>query len=85
MHIVSVDDVYRFVDLIQVVCKQKSAAELDMKFSNALKLRSSGLEILGAVRQTIIDNREQIECLIGPDRRNEIAGVITFVNKAYGR
>ncbi len=50
-----------------------------------MNLGSSGLEILGALQQTVISYRGEIENLLGPARSQDIDDVIAFVDKAFGR
>jgi hypothetical protein len=79
------EDVYRFVERLKLECIKNGATELLGQLEDALHLGSSGLEILGAIRQAMIDNRITIEQLLGPIGREEISQVVGFVDKAYGR
>lgn len=79
------DDVYRFVERLKSECQNSGATELLAQLDDALHLGSSGLEILGAVRQTIIGNRALIERLLGAARKDEANQVVAFVDGAFGR
>jgi len=79
------DDVYRFVERLKSECQKNGATALLAQLDDALHLGSSGLEILGAVRQTIIGNRAFIERLLGAAGKDEANQVVVFVDKAFGR
>jgi hypothetical protein len=49
---------------------------------DAVHLGSSGLEILGAIRKTLIENHSQVETVVGSDGCQKAAQVIAFVGKA---
>ena len=57
------------------------ASELD----DALHLGSSGLEILGAIRKTLVENHGEVETILGLGGWKKAAKVIAFVDKAFGR
>ena len=79
--ITTVDDVYRFVDRLKLEANSHGAAALATQLDDALHLGSSGLEILGAIRQTLITNRTSIEQLLGPSGKEEADQVIAFVTR----
>lgn len=79
------DDVYRFVEHLKSECQKNGATELFAQLDDALHLGSSGLEILGAVRHTILNNRASIERLLGAGGKDEANQVLIFVDKAFGR
>ena len=79
------DDVYRFVERLKSECQEHGATELSLKLDDALCLGSSGLEILGAIRHTIISNLTSVERLLGVAGKDEANQVIGFVDKAFGR
>ena len=84
-HIETAEDVYRFVEHLKSECQKNGATELFGQLDDALHLGSSGLEILGAVQQTIIRNRASIERLLGATGKDEATQVVAFVDKAFGR
>jgi hypothetical protein len=63
----SAGDVYQFVEQVKVASQQRGEIGLYEQLNRAMHLGSSGLEILGAVRQTVSENRGEIERLLGPD------------------
>ncbi len=83
--IITSDDVYRFVERLKVQSEKGGLQELATQLDDALHLGSSGLEILGAIRQAVIENRIAIEQMLGPSRKDEAEQVIAFVDRAYGR
>ena len=79
------DDVYRFVERLKVQSEKGGLRELATQLDDALHLGSSGLEILGAIRQTVIENRIAIEQMLGSSGKDETEQVIAFVDRAFGR
>jgi len=43
------------------------------------------LEILGAIRQTVIDNHDAVGRLLGPDGKSRAEQAIAFVDRSFGR
>jgi hypothetical protein len=78
-------DVYQFVEILKTEASQRGLTNLATQLENALKLGSSGLEILGAIRQIIIENREIIRQLLGPDGRSRGEQIIDFVDRSFRR
>ncbi len=78
------DDVYRFAEQLLSECRSNGAMELHARLDDALQRGSSGLELLGAIRQTIIDNRVLIDRLLGERGSADADQVVHFVDKAYG-
>ena len=83
--ITTADDVYHFVERLKSESEKHGASALAAEFGDALHLGSSGLEIFGGIRQTIIANRPTIERLLGPSGSEEAEQVIAFVDGAFGR
>jgi anti-anti-sigma regulatory factor len=79
------NDVYQFVEELERACKENPAPELLLKIENAMNLGSSALEILGAIRETVVNNRPEVERLLGSERSKSVDGVIAFVDRAFGR
>jgi hypothetical protein len=82
---INTDDVYRFVDGLMAECRKTGQSGLLEELDDALHLGSSGLEILGSVRKTLIPHRGTIAKLLGSIATDEADNVIAFVDKAYGR
>lgn len=85
LKIKTADDVYRFVERLKSECQKQRATDLVTQLDDALHQGSSGLEILGAIRQTIISNRASIERLLDRAGKNEANQVVAFVDRAFGR
>jgi hypothetical protein len=85
LHIRSTEAVYQLVEQLKAACKKTSSPELLKQIESAVGVGGSALEILGAVRQTMIANRNEVERLLGPGGRRQIDEVIAFVDKAFGR
>jgi hypothetical protein len=79
------DDVYMFVDRLKLESLKQGSTHLAKELDDALHMGSSGLEIMGAIRQAILDHHSLIQKLLGPDRLDEANRVVAFVDKAYGR
>jgi hypothetical protein len=79
------DDVYRFVERLKSECHRNGATALLKELDDALHLGSSALEILGAIQQTVINHRSQVEGLLSSARKDEASGVIAFVDRTFGR
>jgi hypothetical protein len=85
LQINTAEDVYQFGERLKSECQKAGAMELFGQLDEALHLGSSGLEILGAIRQTIMDDRAAIERLLGPAGTGEAKQVVAFVDMAFGR
>ena len=85
MTITTANEVYAFVTQLKTQAEKHGDADLASKLDDALHLGSSGLEILGAIRETLIENHSQVEALVGSDGWQKAAQVIAFVDKAFGR
>jgi hypothetical protein len=78
-------DVYRFVERLSSECQTNGAIDLLHQLDDALHLGSSGLEILGAIRHILINNRVAIEQLLGADGKDKAQQIVGFVDREYGR
>jgi hypothetical protein len=83
--IITTENVYQLVERLKVEAVKNELTGLAGQLDDALSLGSSGLEILGAIRQTFIKNRATIERLLGPTGKDKTDQLITFVDKAFGR
>ena len=79
------NDVYKFVDQLKLACQKAGETKLFEQLDNALRLGSSGLEILGAIRGVLLKNHALIQELLDSTNRAQVDQVIAFVDKAYGR
>jgi hypothetical protein len=79
------EDVYRFVRRLQTEAERQGVSGLAARLDDAVHLGSSGLEILGAIRQVVLENRSAIERLVGPDGDAEARQIVSFVDRAFGR
>jgi hypothetical protein len=71
-------------DLINRIIREARAAGSDdiaKRLDDAMCLGSSGLEILGAIKSTILAHRNAFERLLAP---SEIDEIVRFVNRAFG-
>jgi hypothetical protein len=80
----STADVYQFVERLKLECAKAHATDLLEQLDGAVSLGSSGLEILGAIRQTLIINRATITRLLGATSSDQINQINAFVDKAFG-
>ncbi len=83
--ITTADEVYAFIAQLKAEAEKQGDTNFATELDDALYLGSSGLEILGAIRKTLIENRGKVESLIGADGQNKAAQVIAFVDRAFGR
>lgn len=79
------EDVYRFIERLKVESENAGRTELALQLDDAMHLGSSALEILGAIRQVLLNKQNAIEPLLGPPGKREAEQVIAFVDKAFGR
>lgn len=77
--------VYTFVAQLKTKAEKRGDTDFASELDDALHLGSSGLEILGAIRKTLIENHGQVESLLGSDGWQKAAHVIAFVDKIFGR
>jgi hypothetical protein len=78
-------DVYGFVAQLKIDTEKCGDTDLARELDEALHLGSSGLEILGAIRKTLIENQGAVESLLGSDGWQKAARVFAFVDKTFGR
>ena len=83
--ITTANDVYAFVAQLKTEAAKHGNIDFANELENAIHLGSSGLEILGAIRKTLIENHGEVESLLGSDGYQKAAHVIAFVDKAFGR
>ena len=82
---INTDDVYHFVERLMSECRKGNELGLLGQLDDALHLGSSGLEILGAIRKVLVENRGVVVRLLGSTGGAAADKVIAFVDKAYGR
>jgi hypothetical protein len=83
LEIRTANEVYDFVRRLKAACVAEGAPDLCKKLDDSMRLGSSGLEILGAIRGTIIANRQKIDEILGPSAGEEIGRILGFINRAF--
>ena len=83
--ITTTDEVYRFIEQLKAEAEKHEDTALATELDDALHLGSSGLEILGAIRETLIASLSKVEKLLGSKGLNRAKQIIAFVDKAFGR
>jgi hypothetical protein len=78
-------DVHAFVENLRAACEENACNALSGELQNAMQLGSSGLEILGALKGVLLRNRSEVERLLGTNGRVDVAELIAFVDRAFGR
>ena len=78
----SADDVYAFVKQLQLRAQKKELQQILRQLDDALNFGGFGLEIIGAIRTVLVEQQALIRQLMP---KEEIAEVVAFVDKAYGR
>ena len=79
------DDVYQFVERLKTECERHSANELLECLNSAIRMGSSGLEIMGALRKVLLTNTQSIQKLLGSEAEDQARKVVEFVDRAFGR
>lgn len=80
----SINEVYKFVDKLIVICKDNELCNIAESLNNALNLGSSGLEIIGAIKNILKTNKRKLQQILSPEDITTLKQVILFVNKCYG-
>jgi hypothetical protein len=83
--ITRLEDLYSLVDRLKSEAEKHEDTALASRLENALCLGSSGLEILGAIREVLIERQSSIVRLLGSAGADEVKQAITFIDKAFGR
>ena len=83
--ITTADEVYAFVAELKTECQKHGDTGLANELDDAMCLGSSGLEILGAIRNVLVKNSAAVDSLYGPDRLSKATQVIAFVDRTFGR
>lgn len=83
--ITTADEIYAFIAQLKAEAEKQRDTNFATELDNAFYLGSSGLEILDAIRKSLIENRGKVESLLGADGQNKAAQVIAFVDRAFGR
>ena len=78
-------DVYGFVAQLKIDTEKCGDTDSARELDEALHLGSSGLEILGAIRKTLIENQGAVESLLGSDGWQKAARVIAFAKREKGQ
>ena len=79
------NDVYDFVERLQGACENVGHVRLAQELDDDLHLGESRLEILGALRTTILNHLHTIESLLGASGIDDAKSIVRFVDRAYGR
>jgi hypothetical protein len=76
---------YETVERIKKESLERGLPDLAAQFEHALALGSSSLEIIGAIKIIIVQNRPMIEAMLAPNGKQRVDEMIDFVDRAYGR
>jgi len=77
-------DVYELVDGLKTELNKNGFTDLAAELDDAMHLGSSGLEILGAIRNIFVEHRADIVKLLGPRGESEVNSVVSFVDSSFG-
>ncbi len=83
--ITTANDVYTFVAQLKTQAEKRGDTDFARELDEGLRLGSSGLEVLGAIRQILIENQVKVESLLGSDAWKKATNIVIFVDKAFGR
>ena len=75
------EQLYEFVNRVSRSSSGYGYDDIATQFDNAMRLRSSGLEIFGAIRNVLKEQRPRLKEVI-PDE--ELEEAIRFVDGAFG-
>lgn len=78
-------DVYSYIDWLKTECQNRGTPHLYEQLDNALHAGSSGLEILGAIREVLINHRQIFERLTDKSISGDISTILTFIDRSFGR
>jgi methyl coenzyme M reductase gamma subunit len=77
--------IYEFIKDLISKSVQKGHNQLAQELDSDMHLGGSGLEILGAIRKTLLYRNDEISNIIEKDEFSLVKEVVDFVDKAYGR
>ena len=79
--ITTTNEVYEFAELAVKKCRKHGYDDVAQQLDDAMHLGSSGLEILGAIRATLIGQAETLEKVVD---KTEMQDIVKYVNRAFG-
>jgi hypothetical protein len=79
--ITTTDQVYDLINRVIREARDAGSDDIAKGLDDAMCLGSSGLEILGAIKNTILAHRNAIEQFLAP---SEIDEIVRFVNRTFG-
>lgn len=74
-------EIYEFTELAMQKCREHGYDDVAQQLDDAMHLGSSGLEILGAIKATFIDETATLEKVVD---KTKIQDVVKYVNRAFG-
>jgi len=77
----TINEIYEYVDMMAKKCRDYGFKDIAQQLDNAMYLGSSGLEILGAIKNIIIMNTIKLNEIADREKMEEI---VAYVNSAYG-
>lgn len=83
--ITTTDEIYAFIAQLKIEAEKRMDTDLVIELDSALHLGSSGLEVLGAIRKTLIENQSKMESFLNSIELNKLTQIIIFIDKAFGR
>jgi hypothetical protein len=83
--VTSMDQIYRFVDEAVRACRRRGDEKMAGEFESALRLGSSGLEILGAVAAVVEQNRGRLLTTLAPEQVQWLDPVLAFARRSFGQ
>ena len=80
--ITTTEQIYEFVEQLQHGAREHGYDDIAERLDDAMHLGSSGLEILGAIRSVLQDEKQRLQKIT---ENQKIEGAIAFVDKSFGR
>lgn len=79
--ITTTNEIYEFTELAVKKCREHGYDSVAQELDDAMHLGSSGLEILGAIRATLVSQGTTLEKVVDKAKMQEI---VSYVNRAFG-
>ena len=80
--ITTIEQMYELVNRLSRSCRDVGSNDIAARLDDAMNLGSSGLEILGAIRNVLTEERARLHEVIS---KEEFQQAIAFVDRSFGR
>jgi len=80
--ITTIEQMYELVNRVSSSCHETGCDDIATRLDDAMNLGSSGLEILGAIRNVLTEEGARLK---GAIKEEEVQQAIAFVDRSFGR